>query len=286
MFYKGNVWAAWFLYIYVILSVTCLVLRNCRFLGLLHTSFCKNSAEAQRNMAVYILHLVTDTVLLGVWIGPLLANWCGCTDAVTSGKLIGIITIFVAASYTAELLWRLMLNALLLAHHISTILIIALLVGELAADVYQSSDIALLLALSALIEQPTFVALLLHRVLPAGSRHTVRAWAVAVVAWVVSKTLTLVLAIVLMVRHWEYLASWTRAFYIGMWALLYSIQLWSGFVQYKIYRGVLRKSRAKQQPSGAPCQLRTGIAKGEDLCVHVAEAGSSSIADSEEHIPV
>jgi hypothetical protein len=241
--YKANVAVFWIFAISGFMMVCALLLSRCKRLGSLHRAYCDAPVDIQRNITVYIMHIVLDTVLICMWIDPLIATWCGCTEA-TAGRMTGFVSLFVVVAYAIELVWRIRLNTLLLVHHVVTILVISVLVGELAAFLYLSADAMLLLIVSALLEQPTFVALLLLRTLPEGSKHTLRAWRVAVWFWVISKTLSVVLAGALMARDWGFMAGWMRGLNICIWALIYGLQMWSAYVQYGIYSIVALKASA------------------------------------------
>lgn len=282
--YKANVVVFWFLAIPAFLMVVSLLLSKCRCLGLLHRAYCSSSPAIQRNVAVYVMHIVLDTLVLCLWIDPLVSTWCGCTEALSGGRMVGFVSLFVVVAYAIELVWRLRLNTLLLVHHVVTILVISILIGELAAVLYQAADAMLLLVVSALLEQPTFAALLLQRTLPVGSRHTLRAWRVAVWFWVISKTLSVVLAGALMARDWSHMTGWMRGLYICVWALIYAIQLWSAYVQYSIYRSCARKAVLLQQlPPYERCTddgvrqqsgSRKGSGVGKDVDVVMQVGGS------------
>lgn len=248
--YKANVVIFWFFAIPGFMIICALLLSRCNRLGSLHRAYCDAPVNVQRNILVYIMHIVLDTVVICTWIDPLIATWCGCTEALSAGRVTGFASLFVVVAYAVELVWRVRLNTLLLVHHVVAILVISVLVGELAAILYLAADAVLLLVVSALIEQPTFVALLLLRTLPDGSKHTLRAWRVAVWFWVISKTLSVVLAGALMARDWGFMTGWMRGLYITIWALIYGIQMWSAQVQYGIYKNVAKQAAAVQKLPG------------------------------------
>jgi hypothetical protein len=275
--YKANVVIFWFFAIPGFMMVCALLLSRCKRLGSLHRVYCDAPVNIQRNITVYIMHIVLDTVVICLWVDSLIATWCGCSEAIAGGRTVGFVSLFVVVAYAVELVWRIRLNTLLLVHHVVTILVISVLVGELAAFLYLAADAMLLLVVSALIEQPTFVALLLLRTLPEGSKHTLRAWRVAVWFWVISKTLSVVLAGALMARDWGFMAGWMRGLYVTIWALIYGIQMWSAYVQYGIYTTVAQKAVLLQQLAPFDTYVEQDaplVGKDVDAVMHVPSAVS------------
>jgi len=283
--YKATIVIFWILVLTSLLWGLSAVLGRCRWLGALHTAYCSSSAAVQRNIPVYILHIVMDTIILVLWFEPVFAGWCGCTESgPTHSWQLGFSTMYIVVAYALELVWRSRVDTMLAVHHVATILIISVLLGELPAQLYQFADAVILLGVFAVLEQPTFVALLLLRVLPEGSIHTVRAWRAAVGFWFSSKTLSLVMALGFIVRDWPLMPSWAKGMYLGIWALVYSIQIWSLFIQLGIMRGVCAKHQ-KQQHRGQQGLLsdlapgRLGAAKGKtswDSGSSVSLIGSSN----------
>jgi hypothetical protein len=232
MGYNGSIIVFWILAISGFLWACSLLLTKCTWLGPVHKAFCKQSLPARRNIPVYIMHIVVDTVLIAVWFEAIVGGFCGCTEtAPASGRYLGFVLLYIVVAYAIELVWRVGISAMLAIHHVATILIIAVMAGEILADLYQFTDPAVVLAVSALLEQPTYVALLLQRFLPVGSVHTARAWFAAVLLWFLLKTLSVPLAAWLIARDWSIMPPWVRGMYIGVWVLMYGVQVWSGFIQ-------------------------------------------------------
>ncbi|KAF6247244.1 hypothetical protein COO60DRAFT_1592298 [Scenedesmus sp. NREL 46B-D3] len=213
---------------------------------MVHTSYCSLSPQNKRNMVVYIMHLLFDTLILLMWLEPLIGGFCGCTEAGPShGWLLGVYLMYIVVAYLLELVWRARVDTMLALHHVVTIVIIAAFFGEVSSEIYLVADALIVLGVFAVLEQPTFVALLLKRVLPVGSAHTTRAWLVAVWFWFASKTLSVVMATLFIVRDWHMMANWTRTSYILLWMAIYGIQIWSGFIQMSILRTVRREQHGE-----------------------------------------
>jgi hypothetical protein len=239
------------------------LLGSCRRLGMLHTAYCALSNQNKRNMVVYIMHLVFDTVLLLTWIEPLVGGFCGCTETGPShGWQLGVILMYIVVSYLIELVWRARIDTMLALHHVVTIFIIAVMFGELSSEIYQVADTLVVLSVFAVLEQPTFVALLLKRVLPAGNPHITRAWVVAVWTWFASKTTSLIMATWFVIRDWHMMPKWVRSTYIILWAVIYGIQIWSGFIQMSILKGVRREQRGEMRL--LPVELSSSKLRGDD----------------------
>jgi hypothetical protein len=244
--YKASILLFWALLLTAFLWSLSALVGSCSSLGMLHTAYCSLSAQNKRNMTVYVMHLVFDTVLLLAWVEPVFGGFCGCTETGPShGWFLGIILMYIVVAYLIEMVWRARIDTLLAVHHVVTILIIAAMFGELSAEIYLVADAVIVLALFALLEQPTFVALLLKRVLPVGSPHTTRAWVVAVWAWFASKTFSVVLATRFIIRDWQMMPHWTRSTYNVLWAIIYTIQIWSGCIQLSILKAVCREQQGE-----------------------------------------
>lgn len=286
--YKASIVLFWLLLLTAFLWGTTLLLSRCRWLGPVHTAFVAAPANVRRNIPVYIMHIVLDTIILCLWFEPVFAGWCGCTEAAPSHAwALGFFMLYIVSAYALELVWRARIDAMLALHHVATILIISVLLGELPARLYQVGDAIVLLGVFAVLEQPTFVALLLQRLLPAGSIHSVRAWKVAVGFWLASKTASLGMAIGFIVRDWALMPPWVRGLYIGIWGLVYGIQCWSGCIQWSIMRSVISKHQKQQQllilqqllpkvdgkaGSASGCDPRAGCGV---VCVRSAASSSS-----------
>jgi hypothetical protein len=275
--YKATLVVVWLIVITSVLWGLSATLNRARWLGALHTAYRSSSADIQRKIPVYMMHIVLDTVILATWVEPVFASWCGCTDAASHALLLGFNLMYIVVAYGVELVWRQQLDLLLTLHHVVTICIIMVCFGELAAELYLVADTVIILGVFAVIEQPTYVALLLMRVLPEGFVHTVRAWKVAVPFWFVSKTLSLALAVMVMVRDWPLMPTWAKAMYTCVWALVYIIQVWSGFIQLSIMRKVCKKAMDRQSLAhGLLLDLPDAVHKSPsaDVCVDVSDKRS------------
>lgn len=283
--YTGSIFVFWILAITFFLWGCSFVLARCRWLGPMHKAYCSQPLPVRRNIPVYLMHVIVDTVLVAVWFESFFGGFCGCTEtAPTSGRLLGFILLYIVVGYAIELVWRTGIGVMLAIHHVATILIIAVMAGEITADLYKFTDPAIVLAVSALLEQPTYVALLLQRLLPPGSMHTVRAWRAAVFLWFVTKTLSVPLAAWLIARDWAIMPAWVRGMYIGVWVLMYGVQVWSGFIQYSIYCSVLRKAQQSKAQQLLPTVGEQGACAGKeqqgdcemDICSSNGDSPASS----------
>uniref|UniRef100_A0A383VWF0 Uncharacterized protein n=1 Tax=Tetradesmus obliquus TaxID=3088 RepID=A0A383VWF0_TETOB len=279
--YKASIVLFWALLLTAFLWSVSALLGRCKRLGLLHTAYCALSPQNKRNMVVYIMHLLFDTVLFMLWIEPVFGGFCGCTEAGPShGWLLGVILVYIVVAYLIELVWRARIDVMLALHHVVTILIIAVMFGEASAEIYVIGDPLIVLALFAVLEQPTFVALLLKRVLPVGSVHITRAWVVAVWSWFASKTISLVLATWFIARDWHMMPHWVRGTYISLWAFIYSIQIWSGCIQLSILKTVRREQQGQVRLlPAAPASSKAGNTAHEDECLMAASSSDGSLSE-------
>jgi hypothetical protein len=264
--YKASIVLFWALLLTAFLWSVSALLGSCRRLGMLHTAYCSLSPQNKRNTVIYIMHLLFDTVMLLVWIEPVFGGFCGCTEAGPShGWLLGVILMYIVVAYLIELIWRSRIDTMLAMHHVVTILIIATMFGEVSSEIYLVADALIVLGLFAVLEQPTFVALLLKRVLPAGNVHITRAWVVAVWTWFASKTASVFLATWFIIRDWHMMPSWVRGTYIVLWSIIYSIQIWSGFIQLSILKTVRREQQGEVRMLPAAPKANNKAA-GRDAC--------------------
>lgn len=138
------------------------LLGKCPYLGPLHRAYCSVQPAVRRNIPVYVMHVVIDTIILAAWFEVVFAGWCGCTESAPCVSWsTGVFLMYIVVSYALELVWRSRIDTMLAIHHVATILFISVLLGELAADLCRFADTVILLGVFALLEQPTFVALLL-----------------------------------------------------------------------------------------------------------------------------
>jgi hypothetical protein len=276
--YKASIVLFWALLLTAFLWSVSALLGNCPRLGTLHTAYCALSPQNKRNMVVYVMHLVFDALLLLVWTEPVFGGFCGCTETGPShGWLLGVILMYIVVAYLLELVWRARIDTLLALHHVVTILIIATMFGEVSSEIYLVADAVIVLGVFALLEQPTFVALLLKRTLPIGSPHTTRAWVVAVWAWFASKTFSVVLATKFVIRDWHMMPNWARSSYIVLWTIIYAIQIWSGCIQMSILKAVRREQQGEERLlPDAPAKGNQGVDKLEIECLMSSSSSSSS----------
>jgi hypothetical protein len=246
--YKASIVLFWALLLTGFMWGAYALLGRCRSLGAVHKAFTALSNQHRRNMVVYIMHILFDTMILGLSIEPLFGGWCGCTEAAPShGWLLGFNLLYIVVVHMLELVWRESIDIMLSMHHVVTILIISVLFGELSYMLLRYGDAVIVLGLMAVLEQPTFVALLLKRVLPAGSAHVTRAWYAAVWWWFASKGASVVLVVWFIIRDWNVMPDWARGTYIALWALMCAIQTWSGLIQCAILSGVKREQQQPEQ---------------------------------------
>jgi hypothetical protein len=149
--------------------------------------------------------------------------------------------------------------------------------GELSSEIYPVADELIVLALFALLKQPTFVALLLKRTLPIGSAHTTRAWVVAVWAWFGSKSFSVVLATKFVIRDWHQMLNWAHSMYIVLWTIIYAIQIWSGCIQMSILKAVRQEQQGEERLlPDAPAKCKQGVDTLEVECLMSSSSSSSS----------
>lgn len=105
---------------------------------------------------------------------------------------------------------------------------------------YRVSNGLIVLAAFALLEQPTYVALLLKRMLPASSPHVPRSARVSYISWFALKILSVLLASRMFIEDWHLMPNWIKLNFILTWLAAGVVQVWSGTIQYGIYRQAKR----------------------------------------------
>lgn len=107
------------------------VLATCRFLGSWHKHFQLLHPGQQRNVSVYITHLILDTACLLVVGRPAVELWFGLSET-TADVLAGEFAFtYLVACYLLELTWRRSVDTMLAVHHIGTVAVVLLYAGEL-----------------------------------------------------------------------------------------------------------------------------------------------------------
>lgn len=106
------------------------LLSRCRALGPLHRRYVALPAGQQRNVCVYLTHLLLDTAMLVYCAQPLVELWLGLTETVAEARAGVWGFTYLVACYALELTWRRSIDTMLAIHHISTITVITLFSGE------------------------------------------------------------------------------------------------------------------------------------------------------------
>jgi hypothetical protein len=110
------------------------LLSTCRALGPVHRRFVSLHAGQQRNVALYLTHLVLDTAVLLYVFQPMIELWLGLTETVAEVKSGMWGFTYLVACYVLELTWRRSIDTMLAIHHTGTIIIILLYAGELTVS--------------------------------------------------------------------------------------------------------------------------------------------------------
>lgn len=85
------------------------------------------------------------------------------------------------------------------------------------SSTYRVANSIIVLAAFAVMEQPTYVALLLKRMLPSHSIHVVRAAKVGYISWFVVKGFSVLLAATMLIEDWHIMPVWIRVNFIITW---------------------------------------------------------------------
>ncbi len=172
--------------------------------------------------------------------------------------------LYVIVSYLMELTWRQRIDGVLLAHHALSAVGILIMAGELAWLLVDVGDIHFTLLLFGVLEQPMFVALLLHRLAPhtdAARRRVLRAWTFACWFWVASKALAAVLSLSFYVGRAHLMEPWMKLAVGGSAAGIVVIQARAGAIFFGIRCSVQRelaKAAAATSPTGQEQQDQQG----------------------------
>lgn len=132
-------WKATALITYMAMVWSCLwgfqsLLSRCKALGPIHRRFVSLHAGQQRNVSLYLTHLVCDTLVL-VWVfRPMIELWLGLTETVAEVRIGVQAFTYLVACYALELTWRRSIDTMLAIHHIGTISIILIYAGELTVS--------------------------------------------------------------------------------------------------------------------------------------------------------
>jgi hypothetical protein len=85
------------------------------------------------------------------------------------------------------------------------------------SSTYRVANNIIVLASFAVMEQPTYVALLLKRLMPSHSIHVVRAARVGYISWFLLKGLSVLLAATMFVEDWHKMPTWVRLNFLLTW---------------------------------------------------------------------
>lgn len=110
------------------------LLARCRALGSWHRRFLQLHPGQQRNVSVYIAHLLLDTVCLLLVSRPMVELWLGLSETTADVRAGSYAFTYIVAMYLLELTWRRSVDAMLAVHHIGTISIILVYAGELTVS--------------------------------------------------------------------------------------------------------------------------------------------------------
>lgn len=146
----------------------------------------------------------------------------------------------------------------------------------------------MVLAVFALAEQPTYVALLLKRMLPPESAVAVAAAGFGAASWFALKGLSAVIAARMFVEDWHVMQPWVRCSFTTTWIIAFSVQGWSGLIQLQIYRQaqrararVLRCAGEARSSGGGHAGRDTSAAAEKELMVLLqGSSGSDEGNDS------
>jgi hypothetical protein len=132
-------WKASHLVMQMALVLTCLrgfhtLLSTCTALGPIHSRFISLHAAQQRNVSLYLTHLVLDTAVLLYALQPMVELFSGLVET-AAGVQPGMWGLnYLVACYALELTWRRNIDTMLAIHHTGTIIIILLYAGELSVS--------------------------------------------------------------------------------------------------------------------------------------------------------
>lgn len=110
------------------------LLSKCKALGPIHKRFISLHAGQQRNVSLYLTHLLLDTLVLGYVFQEMIELWFGLTETVAEVRCGVWGFTYLVSCYLLELTWRRSIDTMLAIHHIGTITIIMLYAGELTVS--------------------------------------------------------------------------------------------------------------------------------------------------------
>jgi uncharacterized membrane protein YgcG len=105
---------------------------------------------------------------------------------------------------------------------------------------YCVGNTIIVLAAFALLEQPTYIALLLKRMSPPTSRAVVTAARFGYISWFALKALSVLIAVRLFYQDWHLMPTWIKVDFVLTWIVASLVQGWSGVIQYGIYKHIKR----------------------------------------------
>lgn len=111
------------------------LLSSCKALGPIHRRFIALHAGQQRNVSLYLTHLLLDTLALAYVFQPMIELWLGLTETVAEVAPGMYAFTYIVACYALELTWRRSIDTMLAIHHTGTITIILIYAGELTVGV-------------------------------------------------------------------------------------------------------------------------------------------------------
>lgn len=114
------------------------------------------------------------------------------------------------------------------------------------ANTARVANTIIVLGAFALMEQPTYVALLLKRMLPPTNRAVVTAARIGYISWFALKALSIAIAVRLLHEDWHLMPTWMKVNFVLTWIVASLVQGWSGLIQYGIYKQILRSYRKAQ----------------------------------------
>jgi hypothetical protein len=84
----------------------------------------------QRNVSLYITHLLLDTAALLFVFQPMIELWLGLSETTGAVRTGCWALSYLVSCYALELTWRRRIDTMLAVHHVGTIAIILLYAGE------------------------------------------------------------------------------------------------------------------------------------------------------------
>jgi hypothetical protein len=215
-------------------------LGRCKSLGWIHTRYKSLSFAQQRNVCLYIAHLLLDTTVVVVLWQVAIQTMFGFNEAgAETGTGHMCLFVYLTTFYLLELTWRHSVDTMLILHHVGTIVIITVFAGQLTQFTYRFGNALVIMAIFAILEQPTYLALLLKRMLPASNPWVPGSMKIAVYLWFVGKLSSVAFATWAMYRDWAVMPMWAKVWFVVTWVLATAVQLWSGTVQWGIYKQCL-----------------------------------------------